>query len=86
MAEVRLFSQLFDTKDPDAHPAGFLAAASKSSLTTMSSVRTEACLKKNTRFEQFQFERNGYFCCDRESTQEKQVFNLTIGLKEDKGK
>jgi len=86
VAEVRLFSQLFDTKDPDAHPAGFLAAASKSSLTTMSSVRTEACLKKNTRFEQFQFERNGYFCCDRESTQEKQVFNLTIGLKEDKGK
>merc|ERR1712128_245106 len=61
VAEVRLFSQLFDTKDPDAHPAGFLAAASKSSLTTMSSVRTNACLKKNTRFEQFQFERNGYF-------------------------
>lgn len=73
-------------KDPDGHPEGFLAAASKKSLVIMDSARTEKCLQKCERFEQFQFERNGYFCYDRDSTSEKAVFNLTIGLKEDKGK
>jgi len=86
VAEIRLFSQLFADKDPDSHPQGFLAAASKTSLVTMSSARTEACLSKCSRFDQFQFERNGYFCYDRDSTDSKAVFNLTIGLKEDKGK
>ena len=52
----------------------------------MSSARTEACLSKCSRFDQFQFERNGYFCYDKDSTDSKAVFNLTIGLKEDKGK
>ena len=45
----------------------------------MDKARTEKCLQKCERFEQFQFERNGYFCYDRDSTSEKAVFNLTIG-------
>ena len=61
------------------------AAASKTSL-EIKNGRVEASLSKCTKFEQFQFERNGYFCYDRDSTNEKPVFNLTIGLKEDKGK
>jgi glutaminyl-tRNA synthetase len=84
-AEIRIYSQLFATKDPDSHPDGFLAAASKSSLEVKHG-RVEAPLSKCKIFEQFQFERNGYFCYDKDSTNEKPVFNLTIGLKEDKGK
>lgn len=84
-AEIRIYSQLFATKDPDSHPDGFLAAASKSSLEVKQG-RVEAPLSKCKIFEQFQFERNGYFCYDKDSTNEKPVFNLTIGLKEDKGK
>ena len=30
----------------------------------------------------FQFEREGYFCLDRDSTAEKPVFNQTISLKD----
>jgi glutaminyl-tRNA synthetase len=29
-----------------------------------------------------QFERQGYFCVDRESTAEKLVFNRTVGLRD----
>ena len=37
-------------------------------------------------YDKFQFERIGFFCVDKESTQQKIVFNLTVGLKEDSGK
>jgi glutaminyl-tRNA synthetase len=30
----------------------------------------------------YQFERQGYFCVDPESTSEKPVFNLTVNLKD----
>ena len=29
----------------------------------------------------YQFERNGYFCVDKDSSKDKLVFNLTVGLK-----
>ncbi|MDO4218804.1 MAG: glutamine--tRNA ligase/YqeY domain fusion protein [Synergistaceae bacterium] len=32
--------------------------------------------------DKFQFLRHGYFCCDKTSTKEKPVFNLTVGLKD----
>ena len=48
--------------------------------------QAEAGLEKAKEFEQYQFERNGFFCYDKDSTANKAVFNLTIGLKEDKGK
>ncbi len=37
-------------------------------------------------YDRFQFERNGYFTVDKDSTKQKLVFNLTVGLKEDAGK
>jgi glutaminyl-tRNA synthetase len=37
-------------------------------------------------YDRFQFERNGFFCVDTASSPTRQVFNLTVGLKEDAGK
>lgn len=84
-AEVRLYSTLFNIKDPDSHPGGYLKAANANSL-EIKTAKVEKCVKKAKVFEQFQFERVGYYCYDREGTDSKPVYNLTIGLKEDKGK
>jgi glutaminyl-tRNA synthetase len=83
--ELRLYSQLFKDKDPENHPDGFVAAASKTSLITKIG-KAEKELKSAKKWEQAQFERNGYFCLDKDSKPEIAVWNLTIGLKEDKGK
>lgn len=83
--DVRMFSALFNVKDPDSHPGGYLKAANTNSL-VVKHAKIESSLKTAKTFDQFQFERVGYFCYDRESTATKPIFNLTIGLKEDKGK
>ena len=83
--EIRLFSALFTVKDPDAHPGGYLKAANQNSL-TVKKAKLEKSLKTGKKFEQFQFERVGFFAFDRDSTDKMPVYNLTIGLKEDKGK
>ncbi|CBY38578.1 unnamed protein product [Oikopleura dioica] len=86
-AEARLYSQLFKEKDPTSVPGGYIAAANKSSL-EVKKIKVESCLtgKQVKVFDKFQFERVGYFCYDRDSAPNFPVYNLTIGLKEDKGK
>lgn len=37
-------------------------------------------------YDKYQFERIGFFCVDKDSTNSNLVFNLTVGLKEDAGK
>ena len=78
-AEVRVYNPLFTKPDPDAQ--NFAADLNSNSLEVLSEARLEPALA-DAGAEPVQFERNGYFCCDSDSTPGKLVFNRTIGLRD----
>lgn len=77
-AEFRLYSHLFTEKEPggfDIHEI-----LNPNSLVVKQGF-IEPELTKAKVLDKFQFERNGYFCKDADSTPELPVFNLTVDLK-----
>ena len=85
-AEVRLYDRLFRVPDPGAGGGDFLADINPESLVVLTDAVVEPSLKGVTAGERFQFEREGYFVTDPDSTPERPVFNLTVGLKDTWGK
>jgi glutaminyl-tRNA synthetase len=79
-AEVRLYNQLFTKPDPDA--ANFAADLNPQSLEVLAGCKLESALAKSNSGEPVQFERQGYFCPDRDSTPNQLVFNRTVGLRD----
>jgi glutaminyl-tRNA synthetase len=79
-AEVRLYNQLF-TK-PDPNPADFANELNPNSLELISDARVEPALAASTSSDPVQFERQGYFCPDKDSTPDRLVFNRTVGLRD----
>jgi glutaminyl-tRNA synthetase len=81
--EVRHYDHLFTKPNPDQAPEGqtFLDNINPNSLEVLSSV-VEPSLKDAAAGSRFQFERNGYFCVDADSTDDKLVFNRIVGLKD----
>ena len=51
------------------------------SIIVMDKAVIEGGLKESKAGDAFQFMRQGYFVCDKDSTAEKLVFNRTVGLK-----
>jgi glutaminyl-tRNA synthetase len=82
--EVRLYDRLFTEANPDKAEEGktFLDSINPASLTVFSDAVAEASLASAEAEQGFQFEREGYFAVDADSTAERKVFNLTVGLKE----
>ena len=82
-AEVRLYEQLFSVADPNNVPEGktFLDYINPDSLRTVSA-RLEPAMAQIRIGETVQFERVGYFCKDRDSTDELPVFNRTVTLRD----
>lgn len=86
--EVRLYERLFLHKNPDDPnevPGGFLLDCNPKSLTIVSAFADES-IKTAKVYDKFQFERIGFFSVDKDSTENKLVFNRTVTLKEDAGK
>ncbi len=79
-AEVRLYNQLFTRPDPNA--ADFAADLNPDSLEVLGDCRLELALGGRNSVEPVQFERQGYFCLDPESTSGRLVFNRTVGLRD----
>ncbi len=79
-AEVRIYNPLFSRPDPDA--ADFVAALNPQSLEILADARVEPALAAQNVDEPVQFERQGYFCLDRDSTPQRLVFNRTVGLRD----
>ena len=79
-AEVRLYDRLFTVPEPDA-AGDFKSFINPRSLEVVTA-KCEPALAKARPEERYQFERLGYFSLDRESTQERQVWNRTITLKD----
>lgn len=80
--EVRLYDRLFTVENPGAEE-DFLKSLNPHSLVILQGCRAEPGLAQATPDTRYQFERQGYFCLDsRYSTQDKPVFNRTIGLRD----
>jgi len=80
-AEVRLYDRLFSRPDPEAGE-DFTTYINPHSLTALDPCRVEGSLADTRPGDRFQFERQGYFCTDPDSTPEKPVFNLAVALKD----
>lgn len=92
-AEVRMFDRLFATEAPDVAPEGktFLDNLNPDSLQVLQHCKLEPALADAHMMvneagieepQRFQFERMGYFCTDRDSTDGHLVFNRSCSLKD----
>jgi glutaminyl-tRNA synthetase len=80
-AEVRLYNPLFNRADPSGGE-NFTADLNPNSREVLPAARIEPGLASAEVEKPVQFERQGYFCRDRDSTPQKLVFNRTIGLRD----
>jgi glutaminyl-tRNA synthetase len=83
-AEVRLYDHLFSKPDPDEVEEGksYLDNLNPHSLVVLSGCRLEPSLANAAVGGRYQFERQGYFCVDRDSSTGKLVFNRTVSLRD----
>lgn len=80
-AEVRLYDRLFHEENPAAQE-DFTASINPESLSVLANARAEASLRDVAVGDRFQFEREGYFAVDSDSSAEKIVFNRTVSLRD----
>ena len=81
-AEVRLYDRLFQVSAPDQDKeVDFKSHVNPSSLSVIKAY-VEPSLKTAKAFENFQFQRLGYFVVDADSDNNKLVFNKTVGLRD----
>lgn len=82
--EVRLYDHLFNQPDPNDVEEGqtYLDNLNPNSLEVLDPAYVEPSLADAKPGESVQFERNGYFCVDLDSTPQKLVFNRTASLRD----
>ncbi|MGJ4893246.1 glutamine--tRNA ligase/YqeY domain fusion protein [Bradyrhizobium sp. HKCCYLRH3099] len=80
VAEIRIYNQLFANPSPNA--ADFTADLNPNSLEVLTDARIEPAIAESNSAEPMQFERQGYFVRDPDSTPDRLVFNRTIGLRD----
>lgn len=81
-AEVRIYDRLFTNENPDGNKeVDFKEFINPDSLKVITGF-VEPSLKSAKDGDKFQFQRLGYFCVDKDSTEEKLVFNKTVGLRD----
>ena len=79
--EVRLYDRLFNVEDPD-EGGDFLEHLNPHSLEVVPHAKLEPSVRGAAVMSRYQFERLGYFCVDRDSSEERLVFNRTATLKD----
>ena len=83
-AELRVYGRLLNHEAPDRGGEDFMTHINPDSLSVATAI-IEPSLAQAAPETVFQFEREGYYVADRrDHTADKPVFNLTIGLREDK--
>jgi len=82
-AEVRLYDRLFDVENPgDDEGRNFKSQLNPKSLEVLTSCAAEPSLANAAAGSRFQFERQGYFCVDPDSSAGRLVFNRTAPLRD----
>ncbi|WP_439553367.1 glutamine--tRNA ligase/YqeY domain fusion protein [Flavobacterium macrobrachii] len=81
-AEVRSYDRLFSNESPDGNKdIDFKEFINPNSLEIITGY-VEPSLQSAKNLDQFQFQRLGYFCVDKDSSPAKLVFNKTVGLRD----
>jgi glutaminyl-tRNA synthetase len=80
--ELRLYERLFKVENPAMEEGDFKDYINPDSLEVISVAYAEPSLANATIEERYQFLRKGYFCLDKESSQQKLVFNRAVSLKD----
>lgn len=81
-AEVRVYDRLFTEEAPDSQKdKDFKDFLNPDSLTVLEAF-VEPSLKKANILDRFQFQRLGYFCVDKDTTEFHLVFNRTVPLRD----
>ena len=81
-AEVRVYDRLFTHESPDGNKEiDFKEFINPNSLDIITGF-VEPSLQSAKNLDQFQFQRLGYFCVDKDSSSENLVFNKTVGLRD----
>lgn len=83
-AEVRLYDRLFNVENPsdESKVGSFIENLNPSSIEVLEDAKIESTMTSLKEGDSFQFMRQGYFCVDRDSTDERPVFNRAVGLKD----
>ena len=81
-AELRLYDRLFSTENLNDIEDDFTNHLNPDSLQVVKSAMLEPSLKHAKPGDQFQFERQGYFIVDPDSTDSNLVFNRTVTLRD----
>ncbi|MBE6380197.1 MAG: glutamine--tRNA ligase/YqeY domain fusion protein [Lentisphaerae bacterium] len=79
--EARIYDRLFTVEEPGAGDTDYLTQLNADSLKTVQGFM-EPALAEIATGTTVQFERQGYFCKDQDSTADKAVFNRTVALKD----
>jgi len=80
-AEVREYDRLFSHEAPDSQEEDFMTFLNPFSLNQITAF-VEPNISNVQPNDHFQFQRLGYFCVDKDSTETKVVFNKTVGLRD----
>ncbi|MCW8092200.1 glutamine--tRNA ligase [Alteromonas sp. ASW11-130] len=80
-AEFRLYDRLFNVPNPAAQE-DFVNAINSHSLTVKKGWVEAGLAIDNDEVNAWQFERTGYFCRDKDSSDEALIFNQTVGLRD----
>ena len=79
--EIRLYDRLFSAEDPMVDgKENYLNHLNPNSLEILEGCLVEGGIKDAKCGDTFQFMRQGYFCVDKNSTDEKLIFNRTVAL------
>ena len=83
-AEVRLYDRLFNVENPSDEEgvSSFADNINPNSLVVLEHCKVEPYIAKAKTGDTFQFMRQGYFCIDKDSTEQKPIFNRTVALKD----
>jgi glutamyl/glutaminyl-tRNA synthetase len=80
---VRQYDRLFNHEDPGGQEDDFKNYLNKESLKTLTHCLAEPAIKNLKKQDRVQFQRQGYFCVDLDSSNETIIFNRTVTLKDD---
>lgn len=83
--EVRLYDRLFSAEEPGKN-GDYFDDLNPNSLEVIDNCLLEGGFENAKPGDTFQFMRNGYFCVDKDSTEDKLVFNRTVALNSSWGK
>lgn len=83
--EVRLYDRLFSAEEPGRN-GDYFDDLNPDSLEVIENCLLEGGFENAKPGDTFQFMRNGYFCVDKDSTEDKLVFNRTVALNSSWGK